>query len=220
MQDEEASIRNKLHIYILTQIATPLRLLPPSEPPLLGDAFAISSRKLYEAIAELRSQIVGHLSTIPFDQLTAGFADKGTPETPEFKDWCLQQRSEFRTRFQNLSVWQLALLEPERTFADYGYWSKVGFFKLDELLWLSVGLAPLPEFKRALNERLQNGQQRHPVAVHISAQLELCRRGVKPNDVQGNYTAHSILARANLVEHELHPGFRRILETIVNRTAA
>jgi len=102
MQDEEASIRNKLHIYILTQIATPLRLLPPSEPPLLGDAFAISSRKLYEAIAELRSQIVGHLSTIPFDQLTAGFADKGTPKTPEFKDWCLQQRSEFRTRFQNL----------------------------------------------------------------------------------------------------------------------
>jgi hypothetical protein len=220
MQDEEASIRKKLNVYILTQIATPLRLLPPPEPPLLGEAFAISSRKLYEAIAELRSEIVGHLSTIPFDQLTAGFADQGTPKTPEFKDWCLKQRSEFRSRFEGLSVWQLALLEPERTFPDYDYWSKAAFFSIDELLWLSVGLEPLPEFATALEERPGGSQKRHHVVVYLLAQLELFRRGLDPNHYERRHTPKSILEWANLVEHQLHPGFRRILEKMVKRAAA
>ena len=220
MQDEEASIRKKLHVYILTQIATPLRLLPPAEPPLLGDAFAISSRKLYEAIAELRSEIVGHLATIPFDQLTAGFADQGTPKTPEFKDWCLKQRSEFRSLFESSSVWQLALLEPERTFADYDYWSKAAYFSLDEVLWLSVGLQPLSEFTRAIEERPRGGQKRHSVAEYVSAQLELFRRGLKPHGYELHYSPQSILEWANLVEHQLHPGFRRILEKAVTRRAA
>ncbi|WP_431301059.1 hypothetical protein [Tabrizicola sp. BL-A-41-H6] len=220
MQDEEVEIRKTLHFHILFQIAPFLNVFPSSDPPKLGEDFAISARKLFDAISANRSKSVKHLSGIPLDELLDGFTERGLPKTPEQKTWCSQQREDFITRIRSLSVWQLALLDPDRTFAKYDYWAKAAYFSLDEILWLSVGLEPLPEFIRAVDRPSQSATQRDPVVTHIMAQRELFRRSLDPNDYGRRQTAQSVLNWANRVQHELHPGFRRMLEAMVQREVA
>lgn len=217
MQDDEAEIRKKLNFYILFEIAPPLGTFLPSEPPLLGHDFAISTRKIFETISVLRSNAVKHLSDIPLDQLRAGFTERGFPKTTEQQKWCLQQRDDFKARFRNLNVWQLALLDLDRTSAKYDYWSKAAFFSLDEVLWLSVGLQPLSEFIQALDSPLRTTRLGDAVAGHLVAQRELFSRSLDPHGFDRRQTAQSVLDWANLVQQELHPGFRRMLETMVQR---
>ena len=220
MQHEEVEIRKTVNFHILFQIVPFLGVFPSDEPPMLGEDFAISAGKLFEAFDEIRSKAVMHLSGIPLDELLAGFTDRGLPKTPEQQAWCSQQREDFIARVRRLSLWQLALLEPDRTSAKYDYWSKAAYFSLEELLWLSVGLEPLPEFIRALDRPSQGTAQRDPVVKHILAQRELFKRGLDPHDYGRHQTAQSVLNWANLVQHELHPGFRRMLEAKVHREAA
>ena len=187
---------------------------------MLGEDFAISAGKLFDALNEIRSKAVMHLSGIPLDELLAGFTDRGLPKTPEQQAWCSQQREGFIARVRRLSLWQLALVEPDRTSAKYDYWSKAAYFSLEELLWLSVGLEPLPEFSRALATSSRAAHQRDAVALHMVAQRELFRRSFDPNGYERRQTAQTVLDWANLVQHELHPGFRRMLETMVQREAS
>jgi len=51
------------------------------------------------------------------------------------------------------------------------------------------------------------------------AQRELLRRSLDSNGYERRLTAESVLSWANRVHHKLHPGFRRTLETIVQRDA-
>lgn len=220
MKDEEAEIRKTLYFHILFQIAPFLNVFPSNDPPMLGEDFAMSARKLFDAISAIRSKAVKHLSGIPLDELLNGFTQRGLPNTPEQKTWCSQQREDFIARIRSLSVWQLALLDPNRTFAKYDYWSKAAYFSLDEILWLSVGLEPLPEFIRAVTHSSQGATQRDPVVTHIMAQRELFRRSLDPNDYGRRQTAQSVLDWANRVQHDLHPDFRRMLEAVVQREAA
>jgi hypothetical protein len=220
MQDEEAEIRKTLNFYILFQVSPFLGVFPADEPPLLGEAFARSTQKLFEAIGAFRSKAVTHLSDIPLDQLRAGFTERGMPKTPEHKNWCSQQRDDFRTQFRNLNIWQLALFEPDRTFAKYDYWSKAAYFSIDEILWLSAGLEPLPEFVGALATSSRGAPQRDPVILHMISQRELFRRCFDPNGYERRQTAQTVLHWANLVQYELHPGFRRMLEAMVQRDAS
>lgn len=220
MQDEEVEIRKTLNFHILFQIVPFLGVFPSDVPPMLGEDFAISAGKLFDALNEIRSKAVKHLSGIPLDELLAGFTDRGLPTTPEQQAWCSQQREDFIARVRKLNLWQLAMLEPDRTSAKYDYWSKAAYFSLDEILWLSVGLEPLPEFIRAVDRPSQGATQRDPVVTHIMAQRELFRRSLDPNDYGRRQTAQSVLNWADRVQHELHPGFRRMLEAAVQREAA
>jgi len=147
------------------------------------------------------------------------FTDRGVPRTTERQKWCSQQRDDFKARLRSLTIWQLALLDPDRTFAKYDYWSKAAFFSLDEVLWLSVGLQPLPEFIQALDHPSQRTLPGDAVVAHMVAQRELFSRSLDPNGFDRRQTAQSVLDWANLVQHELHPGFRRMLETMVQRKA-
>lgn len=217
MQDDEAGARKSLNFYILFQISPALGAFPPNEPPLLGEEFATSTRKLFDALSAFRSKAVQFLSEIPLEQLQLGFTDRGKPKSPEQQNWCVEQRKEFDRRFRGISPWQLALLDSDRTMAKYDYWAKAAFFSLDEILWLSVGLEPLPEFNRALNPLSPSGHQPDPVVRHVVAQRELLRRSFDPNGYERRLTAQSVLGWANRVQYELHPGFRRTLETIVQR---
>lgn len=106
---------------------------------------------------------------------------------------------------------------PNRTFAKYDYWSKVSFLSFDEFLWLSVGLQPLPEFIRALDRPLQGTTQRDVVVEHMVAQRKLFSCGFDANGHARLKTAQTFLDWANLVQHELHPSFRRMLEKMVER---
>ena len=128
MQDEEADTRKTLNFYILFQISLALGVFPSSEPPLLGEEFAISARKIFDALSTFRSKGVKHLLAIPLDQLKVGFTDRRMPKTPEQQNWCAEQRNEFDRRFRGLSTWQLALFDPTRTLAKYDYWAKAAFF--------------------------------------------------------------------------------------------
>jgi hypothetical protein len=217
MQDEEAEIRKTLNIHILMRIAASLGVFPSNEPPLLGEHFARSSRELFEAISIFRSKAVKHLSGIPLDQLRGDFTERGEPKTEEWKTWCLLQRNDFRTRFRSLNIWQLALLEPDRTFAKYDYWAKAAFFSLDEILWLSVGLQPLPEFLQALDRPSRSTLKDDPVVAYMVAQQELFRRSLGPNGYERRHTAEAVLSWVNRVDHVLHPGCRRMLELMVSR---
>lgn len=220
MQDDEAKTRKTLNFYILFQISPALGVFPSGEPPLLGEDFAFSAGKLFDALSEFRSRAVTYLCAIPLDQLQLGFTDRGKPRTPEHQNWCAEQQIEFGRRFRSLSTWQLALFDADRTFAKYDYWAKAAFFSLDEILWLSVGLEPLPEFNRALIAVSRSAHQRDPVVNHMMAQRELLRRSLDPNGHERRLTAKSVLDWANFVQHELHPGFRRTLEKMVQRDAA
>lgn len=219
MQGEEEEIRKTLNFYILFEIAPPLGAFLPREPPLLGEVFATSAGKLFDAIGAFRSTAVKDLVSIPLDQLRADFTDRGVPRTAERRKWCSQQRDDFKARFSSLTMWLLVLLDPDRTFAKYDYWSKAAFFSLDEVLWLSVGLQPLPEFIRALDHPSQRTPLGDAVAAHMVAQRELFGRSLDPNGFDRRQTAQAVLDWANLVQHELHPGFRRMLETMVQRKA-
>jgi len=92
-------------------------------------------------------------------------------------------------------------------------------FSLDEVLWLSVGLEPSLEFDSALHAMSRSAHQRDPVVRHMVAQRELLRRSLDSNGYERRLTAESVLSWANRVHHKLHPGFRRTLETIVQRDA-
>ena len=83
MQDEEADTRKTLNFYILFQISPALGVFPSHEPPLLGEEFAISTRKLFDALSTFRSKGVKHLLAIPLDQLKLGLTDRGMPKTLE-----------------------------------------------------------------------------------------------------------------------------------------
>ncbi len=217
MTDEEAEIRKALHFGILFQIAPALCVFPSAEPPLLGEDFALSTRKLFEALNEFRTDTVRYLSAIPLHELNDGFTERGKPKTPERREWCVERRAAFESRFRTMSSWQKALFAPDTTLAKYDYWAKAAFFSLDETLWLSVGLEPLPVFIDALNALSRNGTERDPVVRHLVAQHELLRRGLDPNGYERRLKAQTIVSWVNLVEHELHPGFRRALETILQR---
>jgi len=84
MQDEEADTRKTLNFYILFQISPALGVFPSSAPPLLGEEFAISTRKLFVALSTFRSKGVKRLLAFPLDQLKVCFTDRGMPKTLVF----------------------------------------------------------------------------------------------------------------------------------------
>lgn len=219
MTDDEAKIRTALHFHIIYQIDPGICVDPSPEPPLLGELFALSNGKLFDALSAFRAELVRDLAAIPLEQLRESFTEHGQPKTLDRKTWCNEQRHKFATRFRSMGKWQHALLVPDKSLAKFDYWAKAAFFSLDEVLWLSVGLEPLHEFRTALTKGAQQGNQRDPVIRHLASQRELLRRGLDPNGIERRLTAQKVLSWANLVQHELHPGFRRALEQMVQRGA-
>lgn len=220
MTSNEAEIRKTLHFWIVFQINPALCALPAKEPPLLGEDFAVSTSKLFEGLSAFRSELIKYLSVIRLDDLQDSFTDRGNPKTPDRRQWCAERRNEFEKRFRSMSTWQRALFAPDRTLAKYDYWAKAAFFSLDEILWLSVGLEPLPEFNSALIVASRRDIERDPVVRHMVAQRELLRRGLDPNHYERRLTAQKVLGWVNLVQHELHSGFRTTLEAMVRRDSA
>lgn len=216
MQEDEKEIRKTLNFFVLYNISPALGAFPPEEPLLLGEAFAFTSKRFFERLTEFRSQAVKHLMSIPLDVLTSGFTKQGKPITAEQKEWHIGQRSDFHARFPVISQWLQAVIQRERTFAKYDYWGKAAYLSMDEALWLSVGLEPLKEFDRALEGQSPRTDKADPVVEHMKAQRELLRRRFGYGQ---RVDAKSILTWINAVGHDVHPGFRRMLETVVGRTS-
>jgi hypothetical protein len=217
MQEDEKEIRKKLNFLVLYNVSPALRAFPPEEPLLLGEDFTFTSERFFERLNEFRSQAVKHLMSIPLDVLTSSFSKQGKPITAEQQDWHMKQRADFHRQFPTISQWLQALIERDRTFARYDYWGKAAYLSMDEALWLSVGLEPLKEFASAIEGQSSRAGKADPVVEHMKAERELLRRSL---GIGQKLNAHSILTWINSVGHDVHPGFRRMLETVVRRTAA
>lgn len=216
MQEDEKEIRKKLNFLVLYNISPALRAFPPEEPLLLGEEFAFTSERFFERLTEFRSQAVKHLMSIPLDVLTSSFTKQGKPITNEQKEWHIGQLSDFHARFPAINQWLRAVIERDRTFAKYDYWGKAAYLSMDEALWLSVGLEPLKEFERVLEGQSTRAGKIDPVVEHMKAQRELLRRSFGYGQ---KVKAQSMLSWINSVGHDVHPGFRRMLETVVGRTS-
>jgi hypothetical protein len=151
----------------------------------------------------------------PLEVLTSSFNKEGKPVAADQQEWFRRQRYDFAAQFPSISQWLYAVIEHDRTFAKYDYWGKAPYLSIDETLWLSVGLEPLKEFAHSLEAQSSRTGKPDPVVDHLKAQRELLRR----NFGHGHKVrAQSLLAWINLVEHDVHPGFRRMLEIVVSRT--
>jgi hypothetical protein len=216
MQEHEAEGRKTLNFYILYNVSPVLAAFPPEEPPLLGEAFAGTSSRFFERLGKFRSQAVKQLTAMPFEILSASFTDRGKPLTPEQEVWQLRLKDEFRLRFSDLSPWILALVQRQRTFARYDYWAKAAYLSVEEVLWLGVGLEPLPEFTQLLDWPSHKDGKVDDVVEHVKAQCELLRRNFGSGR---NLDPRAVQTWAEAVGYDLHPGFRRMVHGITARQA-
>lgn len=220
MIDDEAQFRQRINFLIIDGIAGSLiTTLKPSEPLLLGPVFALYSDRIFDNFEVIRTGIIGELNALPLHELREHFSDMGAPTTDKWKAWASTLRAEIRAKQSNALDWCLLPFEPDRSLADFEFWSKAAFLTLDEALWLSVGLQPTDRFEARMRAREGQRKSEDPIAKFMVNRRELFIREFQAGTHSRRLSAVTLFEWINRVELEVHPGFRRMLEKMLKQAS-
>lgn len=221
MNDEEAEARKLLQFKILFGLSGKLlTTFEPDERLCLGENFELRSKRLWGDLEEHRTRLIRELSDYPFERLAAGFDRSGRPVEDWSKDWISMQTAELKSKYRSLDVWDYAPFSSDGDLANYKHWGKASYLKLDEALFLSVGLEPKKHFVDALERPTSGRRVVDKVADFLCAKRDLFRRGLDPNDHNRRHEPSAILEWIERVELEVHPAFARMLQTAIGRKSA
>ena len=138
MSDDDKTAQAQLNFIILHRVAGPLLAFSiPEEPPTLGSLFAVRSTRIIGELKQKRSLLLDELMQITGGSPLNWFSKSGEPQNDDAKAWITRNRNLLEAQYRNLSIWSLALFIYD-DLADYDYWFKAAYLKVDEVLFLSV----------------------------------------------------------------------------------
>lgn len=197
MSEDAAKARSERHFKILFRIGGPLlTVFRPNEPLCLGLDFAIRTGRMFDEFEQRRKAILGELREDTWGDLKSSFTEGGAPIPEAAKTWLSKHRSDFLGKYDRVCEWYLAPFTAT-DLADYDYWSKSAFLKLDEALFLSVGLQPQRKFIDRLGRRADNSDGGQQVVEFLTAKQELFRRELDTDEYDRRHNPKTILDWVN-----------------------
>lgn len=218
--NDEQQFRARLNFMVSRHIGGGLlSTLKLKEPFLLGADYAISSNRLFADIEAQRTAICSELNKLTPEELKAGFSEHGKPLTEFWTAWASKKRAMIKTEFGEVQGWLGLQFFPEKFPAKFDHWAKAAFFTMDEAVWLSLGLEPVTELDRLLKPAGRTSVADSAASKFVKDHFMLFARELNPHHHKGSFQASTILTWINRVELEVHPGYRRMLELMVNRAS-
>lgn len=180
MNDEEKA-RAQLNFQILYRVAGPLLTFSiPKEPLCLDSLFAIRSTRMFEKLDQKRRALLAELKEMAGGNILSWFNTDGEPQNDDAKAWVIKNCNLLKAKYHHLSVWCQGqfILEDQ---ANFDYWSKIAFLRVDEVLLLSVGLQPHEKFVHKLEPRARAREVDRDVVDFLTQRRELLRREFHPD---------------------------------------
>lgn len=175
--------------------------------------------RIFADIDPLRKQIVNELNIVGVEDIKIRFSELSQPQTEAWKNWVYEKRQVVKERFSYVQGWLGLQFEPEKYVANYEYWAKAGFFTMEEAVWLSLGLKPLPELDELLKSDNQKRTEDIAACEAVRAQFNLFKRALDPNGYESKFQANNVLNWINQVDLEVHPGYRDMLQLMASRVS-
>lgn len=114
-------------------------------------------------------------------------------------------------------VFQAGLGNPHYA-ADYNYWSRMEWLKIEETLWLCVGLDPRADWDRALRLNHTTPPREHRERTYmLSIREQLVRAAKSISGGRTSFSGPELLDWMGATGFPAHPGFLGCLEKIARR---
>lgn len=186
-------------------------------PPALTSHYRESLRRHKDAIHQVLATSDAILRSVTLSDLKEHYGPDGTAIGDDLNGVWGQQRD--RLAFiGDLNPVFLAGLGNKHYAADFGYWGRMEGLKIDETLWLCVGLDPRADWINALrlNQSIPNREHRERTyMLSIQEQLARAARSISANPV--TFNGPELLEWMRATEFPAHPGFLRCLAKIAGR---
>lgn len=187
----------------------------PDDPPLLGEQYLRGLRALFDAKEKFRVRLLEDLRALSDDELLAAFSPEGKAQIGTWVTWQRLKSREFRAEFDRLAPWDLAVLGRDELRAQIGHWSNAAYFKVDEAVWLSVGLEPMTAFKKEVERQASVGARTRSILDVIDRRKDLFVRRFDPSFSGAHIFPEKLrtwLSAGSLTTHE---SFDRIVEGMI-----
>lgn len=213
MSDDADNERSELIRHIIFRIGAPLLDMPrPEEPPILGQDYAWRLDALFDRLEDIHGAILKALASLSDEALYEFVNDDAQPQSDAAHHLFSLFQGKLRAEQEGMDEWLWAPFMEETSLADFAHWAKVPHYSLEEIVWLSVGLAPLRRRFRLLMHAPAFSEEEDPVLDLLAKRRDLLRRALDPDDTGAKITGSALLDLIEKINLEVHPGFRRMID--------
>ncbi len=204
----ESELREKIFRYTAAPL---LQWSKPDEPPFIGPEFATRLKQMEDHVERCLSSIQSWIDGQKYDYLLSAFDQRGVAIEETARHWQDDEYQSASRLVKRFSPAVAAAFGAPRLMADFDYWSKVAFFKLEEALWLSFGLEPTGDYNGKTIAIVAQHPELDPVDMFVSRQRELFQREFKLAKIGRPILPAELHAWIKRVGLEVHHGFERML---------
>lgn len=211
MAESEVDAKSeKIELIVAYMLDDKYHWSPVDHPPILGPEFVPFHQKMLAEFREFRFSIRHKLESMSYGDLSSSFDSKGVAQSPELKGWQDKISGNLKSRYSGMPSMFTAGLGKPGQMANVGYWSKMSFLTIDEVLWLSVGLEPSAS-EEQLDREPRVGVVEIPPVVFLRRRQEQLKRGINTRGYGQNFDGKTIFDWVTRVGFDIHPRFREVL---------
>jgi hypothetical protein len=188
--------------------------IKPEILPVLGPRYYSSCEQLIIEYDELISGMMRELSTKSLQEIEVDFNADGVSISDQGRMWRDKKKQELYTKYRGIPKIYSAALGKSGLMADPDNWSKMAFLNPNEVLWLSVGLEPMP-FAKVLADKPETEESESETIILLRKRKEQVKRALHPHSTGASLYPGTILDWVVRVGLEIHPNFQLILERMI-----